>query len=119
MVTTLAIFSVCAALNQSALAQTRLGLHVTQEELTIWRQRAQNGPYKTAGDVSINSPGDWDRIVSNRNAFASNPSNGRWTAPQTVNGCVEANPNTYGWPEPGDGNVYWSTRLRDAAFYGL
>src|SRR5215510_160176 len=35
----LAILGICAALSQSAVAQTRLGLHVTQEELNIWRQR--------------------------------------------------------------------------------
>jgi len=59
-------------------AQTRLGLHFTQEELNIWRQRAQNGPYKTRGDVCTNSPGDWERIVSHANAFLSNPSGERW-----------------------------------------
>jgi hypothetical protein len=31
----------------SAIAATRLGLHVTQEELNIWRQRMVNGPYKS------------------------------------------------------------------------
>lgn len=35
----LAILGICTALSQSAVAQTRLGLHVTQEELNIWRQR--------------------------------------------------------------------------------
>jgi hypothetical protein len=103
-----------------ALAQTRLGLHVTQEELNIWRQRAQKGPYKSAGDVSPNSPGNWDRIVANRNAFAANPSNGRAVAPFLTNGqYVTGNGNTYSWPEPGDTNVHWSMRLRDAAFYDL
>ena len=47
-----------------AFAQ-RLGLHVTQEELNIWKQRASSGPYKTTGDVSTNSPGDWNRIQNN------------------------------------------------------
>jgi hypothetical protein len=106
-----------------ALAQTRLGLHVTQEELNIWRQRAQNGPYKTAGDVSTNSPGDWTRIVNNRNAFASNPSNGRWKPPVTENNCVPANTSTYGWPEgnTNEGGVAgdWATKIRDAAFHNL
>ena len=41
---------------QNAVAQTRLGLHVTQEELNIWKQRSQSGPYKSAGDVQTNSP---------------------------------------------------------------
>jgi hypothetical protein len=117
----LVILGICTALSPSAVAQTRLGLHVTQEELAIWRQRAASGPYKTAGDVSTNSPGDWNRIVSHRNDFASNPSNGRWTAPfVSPSGCVEANDNTYGWPEPGyPGSYTWSMRLRDAAFHNL
>ncbi len=59
-------------------AQNRLGLHFTQEELNIRRQRAQNGPYKTRGDVCTNSPGDWERIVGHANAFLSNPSGERW-----------------------------------------
>jgi hypothetical protein len=115
---------------KEAKAATRLGLHVTQEELNCWRQRAGIDPqgsngitcpvkYKNAGDVSINSPGDWNRIVANRNAFAANPANERWTAPQTTNGCMVPNTNTFGWPEPGDGAVHWSHRLRDAAFYDL
>lgn len=44
---------------------TRLGLHHTAEEVTVWQGRRLNGPYKTAGDVSTNSPGDWDRIQTN------------------------------------------------------
>ena len=35
-----------------AFAQ-RLGLHVTQEELNIWKQRASNGPYRVTGDVQL------------------------------------------------------------------
>jgi len=61
---------------------TRLGLHVTQEELNCWRQRARIDPqgangitcpvkYKTAGDVSTNSPGNWNDMVSGKNAFNS------------------------------------------------
>ncbi len=43
-------------LAETLFGQTRLGLHFTQEELNIWRQRAENGPYKTKGDVCTNSP---------------------------------------------------------------
>ncbi len=57
---------------QTANAQTRLGLHVTQEELAIWRDRANNGPYKVAGDAQTNSPGDWARIIYNANNFKNN-----------------------------------------------
>src|SRR5688572_22605706 len=70
-----------------ALAQTRLGLHVTQEELTIWRQRAQSGPYRLAGDVSTNSPGDWMTIVANAKTFAGNPLMDNW----------DGNTNNSGW----------------------
>jgi hypothetical protein len=118
-----------------AHAATRLGLFHTQEEVYCWRQRAGIDPqgangitcpvkYKNAGDVSPNSPGDWSRIVANRNAFAANPSAGRWVAPSTVNGCVNP-PNsvtdpTNNWPEPPDYNANtYSFRLRDAAFYAL
>ena len=72
----------------TAIAQTRLGLHVTQEELNIWRQRMTSGPYKSSGDVSTNSPGDWNRFVSNKNTFLSNPSAHRY-AGQTSASCVQ------------------------------
>lgn len=45
-------------------AQTRLGLQVTQEELDIWCERAENGPFKSRSDVCTNSIGDWDRVVA-------------------------------------------------------
>jgi hypothetical protein len=51
---------------------TRLGLFVTASELDVWRLRAVEGPYKSLGDVSTNSPGDWDVITTNRNYFNSN-----------------------------------------------
>ena len=101
----------------------QLGLHFTSDELAIWQDRAVNGPYKSAGDESTNSPGDWDRIVSHRNTFAGNPSNGRWAVPNTVGSCVPADSTTYGWPEgnTGEGGTAgdYSTMLRDAAFYDL
>lgn len=69
----LVLLGISSALSPSALAQTRLGLHVTQEELNIWRQRAVSGPYRVAGDASTNSPGDWTRTVSYAATFAKNP----------------------------------------------
>lgn len=45
------------------------GKFFTAEEVTLWRQRVTSGPYKTAGDVSSNSPGDWERIVANAEDF--------------------------------------------------
>jgi malectin (di-glucose binding ER protein) len=101
-------------LDQTAVAQTSIGLHVTQEELNIWRQRAQSGPYKSAGDVQTNSPGDWDRIILKKNTFNSNPSAQRW-AGQTSASC---------WINTPGGNGVLPSRTQGenilaAAFYSL
>ena len=69
MLVALLVLGVCGLLWQNAMAATRLGLHVTQEELNIWKQRAVSGPYKTTGDVSPNSPGDWNRIAANASSL--------------------------------------------------
>ena len=96
----LLLIIVCVLLGRHADAATRLGLFHTQQEVAIWTQRAVSGAYRVAGDASTNSPGDWTRIVANRNTFAASPSNGRWLAPVTgAGGCVFANTSTYGWPE--------------------
>jgi hypothetical protein len=112
---------------KEAKAATRLGLHVTQEELNCWRQRAgldaqgSNGitcpiKYRTAQDVSTNSPGDWTRIVANKDAFASSPSTGRWTGPAVDGtGCVFY--DTSGGQDPPSTFKVWTGRIRDAAFY--
>ncbi|HXH09768.1 MAG TPA: LamG domain-containing protein [Alphaproteobacteria bacterium] len=92
-------------------AQTRLGLHVTQEELDIWRQRAISGPYKSAGDVAWNTPGDWDRIVANKNSFMSNPSADIWDG-YTGSGCVPRYETSI---EPRSQAI----KMRDAAFFSL
>ncbi len=121
----LGILGISIGIGQGVMAQTRLGLHVTQEELNIWKQRAASGPYKTKGDMSNNSPGDWDRIVVNRNAFASDPTYQRWTTgPQVLdaNGCVPKDSSATGdknLPPGYKTGMEWSTRLRDAAFYNL
>ena len=70
-------------------ANTRLGLHVTSDELAIWRTRMLNGPYKSTGDVSSNSPDDWDRMTANAEAFRLAPTAGMWTGP-TGTGCMSA-----------------------------
>src|SRR5262244_1266049 len=72
------ILGVYIGFGHQAIAQTRLGLHVTQEELNIWRQRTQSGPYRTSGDVRSNSPGDWDSIRSRAAQFAGNPLGDNW-----------------------------------------
>lgn len=67
------ILGVSVGLSETGRAQTRLGLHVTQEELNIWKQRAVSGPYRVTSDVQMNSPGDWTRIVNNAAIFSADP----------------------------------------------
>ena len=57
--------------------------YATSVELDEWYSRTLNGPYRVAGDVSANSPGDWQRIDANAENFRSNPSQGRWVQPGT------------------------------------
>jgi hypothetical protein len=104
---------------KEAHAATRLGLHVTQEELKCWRQRAgldaqgANGitcpvKYKISGDVSSNSPQDWTKITNNAGTALSN---GRWTG-QTTNACVTSGSSLGDILSKGN-------EVRDAAFYYL
>lgn len=65
-------------LAQQAMGQSEDGIHFTPQELQIWRQRAESGPYRVTGDVSANSPGDWTRIINNANQFLQNPSKDRY-----------------------------------------
>jgi hypothetical protein len=99
---------------QNAVAQTRLGLHVTQEELNIWKQRSQSGPYKSAGDVQTNSPGDWTRIQNNANSFLNNPLQHRWSG-QPAGTCWSYRSNPPSLP-PGRNA---GEKLRDAGFVYL
>jgi len=94
---------------------TRLGLHFTKEELDIWRKRAQSGPYKSAGDVSRNSPGDWDRIVKYKNAFMANPSADHW-----VGWMVDRPLTRDDTPGGSVGTSAWAhTNMLCASFYAL
>lgn len=98
----------------------RLGLHITAVELNLWRQRASSGPYKSAGDVSRNSPGDWERIVKHAAAFQQAPTAGRWAGPVNNNrsGCVQRESDqarNEAFVPP-----YWeATEQRDAAFAAM
>src|SRR5215831_7855528 len=60
---------------KTAIGQTRLGLHVTQEELNIWKQRMVSGPYQS----------QWATIKSRADGFLTAPP-GMWTA-RTTGGC--------------------------------
>jgi hypothetical protein len=109
----LMILGISVVPGRNAIAQTRIGLHVTQEELAIWKQRAASGPYKMKGDVSTNSPGDWTRIQSNANAFLSNPSAESWSGQQAAECLKLAKQTTGSYPSPGRKR---GDKLRDAAF---
>jgi hypothetical protein len=63
----LLILGISMALGQSAAAQTRLGLHVTQEELNIWRQR-MNDNVNGINGYSYQAIYQ-NRILSDANAF--------------------------------------------------
>lgn len=76
------------------------GLHYTDAEVQAWRERAQTGPYLN----------DWSRIVSNKDAFMSNPGGDRWGG-YDGSGCVPKHANI----EPRSIGF----KLRDAAFYSL
>lgn len=93
-----------------AAAATRLGLHTTAEELAIWRQRAISGPYKSLGDVSSNSPGDWDRIDLRAEIFRDDPLGGIWPGPGG-SGCVSGAAGHAPYEE-----ARW---MRDGAFKAL
>lgn len=100
-----------------AIALERLGLHFTKEELDIWKQRAANGPYKTKVDASTNSPGDWDRIISNANAFLKKPKADRWDGGYQGSGCVPNLNSSYSAGEIMSWEPHRSLlKIRDAAF---
>ena len=98
----------------------RVGLFVTEAELSVWRQRAATGPYRSEGDTSkfsdlpthAESPGDWDRIAAQANQFATSPTR-IW------------NPNTGGslFVRDRDNDPPLNDRgahqVRDAGFYPL
>lgn len=91
----------------------RLGLHYTAEELAIWRERAETGPYRTAGDAGHpDTPGDWARIEAHAAEFADDPTAELWTG-WTGGGCA---------PRSSDAYPCFHCRgytIRDAAFVSL
>jgi len=98
-------------------ATTVTALGFTQEEIDVWNQRRISGPYKSTGDVSSNSPGDWDRINSNASAFDSNPTAERWTGQTRTNTCVtqnDVNPG-FGRGIPINNAAFRSLLLNDSA----
>jgi hypothetical protein len=100
------LFGLTSFATQAVFGQTRLGLHVTTEELNIWKQRTASGPYKNAGDVSVNSPGDWAHILTNANT--ADLSVDRFVG-YTGSGCVPNDASLGGIHPKGE-------KLRDTAF---
>lgn len=90
-------------------ASGRSGLHFSPAEVAVWRTRAQSGPYRVAGDISTNSPGDWLRIKANADALLAAPSDAVWSGPTQDRGsCVPQ------WAD--EPPTRGASNLRDAAF---
>jgi len=102
--------SACATIQYAkTLDPAYLGMFHTEAEVTEWLSRSTSGPYKTAGDVSTNSPGDWDRIVSRASDFLATPSASGW-AGNTTGTC-------YDTTETSGLGFGTGKELKDAAFY--
>ena len=83
------------------------GLLWSDNDLAVWRDRAVNGPYKSAGDsFDPLIPGEWDRIVTNKNKFAADPTADR------VSSYWTTNPPSYTF-------IPNHIEMSDAAFYSL
>src|SRR4030095_1935131 len=118
----LAILGICTVLSQSAVAQTRLGLLVTQEELNIWRQRMTDN-VNTINGFTYQSIYQ-NRLLAHANSFMaqSHPGgDGSW-AGYTGSGCVPYSDGTLTWIPPA-GDAGWSKGyggwLARAAFVAL
>ncbi|NJO01432.1 MAG: hypothetical protein HC880_06835 [Bacteroidia bacterium] len=99
------------------------GFTYTQKELSEWRQRAEQGPYRTNGDTHGNgyiyhgnyTPNDWERIVKYKNEFMAQPDVYFNVAGKADIGCIEAE------------KTYWTResieqepiKVLSAAFYAL
>jgi hypothetical protein len=57
------------ARTSSLTIERHSGITFTNKELTIWRERAINGPYKTKGDRFTESPGSWDAVIVRAEKF--------------------------------------------------
>ena len=89
----------------------RIGIHVTQGELDVWRTRADEGPYKDWQDAGYETPDDWNQIKGNAESFLSNPSAERFVVDYDGSDCLPR-----GYHEP---TLSLGQKMRDAAFYSL
>lgn len=100
-----------------------LSLFATTDELNTWQDRSVNGPWKTDGDVGPNSPGDWDRIVTYKNAFMADPTSYLYTGPveagDTLGDCVSGKPVPGTPPPHGQGTDSKGGVVSAAAFFAL
>ena len=95
----------------------RLGLHYTEAELVLWRERMAAGPYRSSDDVSPGSPGDWERIETRAARFLANPADAFWTPaelPSWTGGCIPRDTSVTRQEPHGVADD-----LRDAAFVAL
>jgi len=62
---------------------------LSEDELVVQRERAANGPFRTAGDFSPNSPGHWNEMAATmRLDFSS----ARWSGPTDLYGSSGPGP---------------------------
>lgn len=97
------------------------GRYFTVAELARFRDRANNGPYKTKGDAKTNSPGQWTEVESYTKAVMnSTVAQQLWDGPATTidsaskTGCVAL--SKVGLPTPW---ISLGSRLNSAALYAL
>ena len=93
----------------TVLSNTLLGGGIlwSDNDLAVWRDRAVNGPYKTAGDAfDPLIPGEWDRIVTNKNSFVASPTADRVSSYTISTGAQIAVMSQH-------------RKMLDAAFYAL
>ncbi|GAA6139723.1 hypothetical protein NBRC116583_34700 [Arenicella sp. 4NH20-0111] len=91
----------------------------SSSELRIWRERAGKGPYKTKGDVSPNSPGDWDHILKARNSFHKDALSDYFDPDKDLEYSSPKPENRDGCYNGKFPTNRHASRLRDTAFYGL
>lgn len=66
------MFSSCAPHDTFDVKEQNEGITFSNEDLTLWRYRAENGPYKTTGDRFSYSPGAWEDVVNHANDALNN-----------------------------------------------
>jgi hypothetical protein len=105
-------------LTADLFGQTRLGLHVTQEELNVWRQRINQSPWNLTYTYEQQPLADWYRIKKNADSLAVQERKHRWKGPISFviyNGVSVVEKSTSNYPN----GKYRGHQVRDGAFYLL